>query len=363
MKKMFLILGLICAVAVGCNNSNTNVPATNAEAPRYGFENENALLNFTTKYIERVQNQNVGDVSGETVVVTLDWSEYPSWSAFGVAHDRGLVNGEKGKQSDIEKKWNVDIVLVQADYDTCITHFSTGTSDAACLTNLDTLAPSLGRPAVAVLPTSTSDGADALIVVGNTDLDSLKGQDVRGLEKSVSQYVFERNLVLQGKNPQDYVFKSMDPAAAAQAMQTNQPDVNAIVVWNPFVLQTLRLRQDSKVLFDSTTLKEEVIDCVMFGKDFLDKKGGDRAACCVIEVYYAINKVIDSPETRDDALVALGSRFSSLGLEDMKVVCQQTRFYNTPEKAIELFNSAKFRNETSKLVFDFCVEHDIVPAQ
>ena len=43
---------------------------------------------------------------------SLAWSEYPSWSVFGVAHDVAkLVDGAKGKLGPIETKWNVDIVL------------------------------------------------------------------------------------------------------------------------------------------------------------------------------------------------------------------------------------------------------------
>src|SRR5436305_1048695 len=42
---------------------------------------------------------------------SLAWSEYPSWSVFGVAHAEKLIDGAPGKQGPIEKKWNVDIVL------------------------------------------------------------------------------------------------------------------------------------------------------------------------------------------------------------------------------------------------------------
>ena len=38
---------------------------------------------------------------------------------------------------------------------------------------------------------------------------------------------------------------------------------------------------------------------------------------------------------RDDTLVALGAKFSSLGLEDMKLVVQQTKFYKTPQDAMD----------------------------
>ena len=92
-----------------------------------------------------------------TPTFTLAWSEYPSWSVFGVAHEQKLINGERGELGSIETRWGVDIVLKEVDYDTCITMYSSSTCDAVCITNMDILSPSLGRESVAVLPTSTSD--------------------------------------------------------------------------------------------------------------------------------------------------------------------------------------------------------------
>ena len=36
-------------------------------------------------------------------VYSLAWSEYPSWSVFGVASEKGLINGEKGKLGTLER--------------------------------------------------------------------------------------------------------------------------------------------------------------------------------------------------------------------------------------------------------------------
>ncbi len=55
---------------------------------------------------------------------TLAWSEYPSWSVFGVAHEQNLIDGDEGELGPIEEKWGVDIVLREVDYDTCITMYS-----------------------------------------------------------------------------------------------------------------------------------------------------------------------------------------------------------------------------------------------
>ena len=301
--------------------------------------------------------------AGKTPTFGLAWSEYPSWSVFGVADANGLIDKDAGKMGPLEEKWNVDIVLHQTDYDTCMIMYGNSTTDAVCITNMDILNPSLSRDSVAILPTSTSDGADACIVVGVETIDDLAGVASHGLEKSVSQYMFERNLQLQGKSAADYTFKNMDPAAASQAMQTKQQNIDSIVVWNPFVLQTLRTREDSKVLFDSSTIPGEIVDMVVLAKDALEKPGGEDFACAVIETFYEVHKLLADPEKGDKTLVALGEKFSNLPLEDMKIVVEQTKFYKTPAEAVALFESDTFQNDIMPKVVDFCVTHDIVGAQ
>lgn len=327
-----LALGLF---ATGCNNSKSDPAGGGASASGAGAD------------------------SGDVPSFTLAWSEYPSWSVFGVADEQGLIDGKEGAMGEIEEKWNVDIVLNLADYDTCIGQYGTNEADAVCITNMDIMAPSTSRPAVAILPTSTSAGADACIVVGIEDMEGLKGKTTRGLEKSVSQYCFERVLEMEGQDPAEFPFENMDPAAAATAMQTAQADIQSIMVWNPFVMQTLRDRKDSKVLFDSTKIKEEIIDMVAMGKDSLDKPGGKRFAYAVLDTFYAVNGLIDGEDTRDETLVALGSKFSKLGLDDMKTVVTQTQFYNSAEKGLALMNDSKFQSETMPAVAEFLVTHDM----
>jgi NitT/TauT family transport system substrate-binding protein len=168
---------------------------------------------------------------------------------------------------------------------------------------------------------------------------------------------------LQGKTIADFPFKNMDPGAAAQAMQTKQEGIESIMVWNPFVLQTLRTRKDSKVVFDSSTIPEEIIDMVVVAKDALERPGGEDFANAVVETFYQINKMMADPSSGDETLVAIGEKFSSLKLEDMKEVVKQTQFYSTPEDAIELFTKEKFQKETMPLVVDFCASHGIVDSK
>jgi len=290
---------------------------------------------------------------------SLAWSEYPSWSVFGVAHETKLIDGAQGRQGPIEKKWNVDIVLKEAEYDPCLTMYGAAQCDAVCITTLDALNPSLSRPSVVILPTSTSYGADALIVARSVkDVKQLRGKKIHGLAKSVSEYCFNRNLELAGEKPGDYKFTNMDPGAAAVAFQQKQSEIEAIIVWNPFLLETLNKRKDSHVLFDSTKIPNEIIDSVVVAQASLDKPGGKDFACAVIDTFYAINKRMADPATRDDTLVALGEKFSHLDLASMKKVVQQTKFYSTPKEALDLFTGAEIKSLTAK-VTDFCVKQEI----
>jgi len=300
--------------------------------------------------------------AGEEIpTFSLAWSEYPSWSAFGVANEVKLIDGKKGKMGPIEKKWGVDIELKEADYDPCLIMYGAGRCDAVCITNMDVLNPSLSRTSVAILPTSTSFGADACIVSGDiSDVKQLRDKKVYGLAKTVSEYCFVRNLEILGEKEKDYKFINMDPAAAAVVMQQKKKGFDAIVVWNPFVLETLNKRKDAKVLFDSTTIPGEIIDMVVVSQETLNKPGGPAFAAAIIDTFYALNRRLSDPKTRDDTLIALGEKFSHLDLASMKKVVEQTQFYSTPAQGIDVLTDKRTK-EIMKIVTKFCVDHDIVP--
>jgi len=293
--------------------------------------------------------------AGKAPKFTLAWSEYPSWSVFGVASEMEpqLINGKAGAMGILEEKWGVDIELQQLDYEPCITSFTSGKSDAVCMTNMDALNPALARKSVAIMPTSTSDGADALIVVGINDLEDLQKHKVRGLDQSVSDYAFYRLLEKNGKDPSKYTFEKLDPGEAAKQMAAKAQGIDAIMVWNPFVLQTLRDRKDSKVLFDSSKLPEEIIDMVVVGDDVLGKQGGKEFACCVAETFYEFSKQLDDKAKREKLLVDLGKKFSSLNAADMAKCCEMTKFYKTPDAGLKLFTDAQFPKTMDMIVKNY----------
>lgn len=342
MKSNIALTCLCLLLAAGCSNSNSE-NASSASSSSAG----------------------ASSAGGAPPSFSLAWSEYPSWSVFGVAHEMGLIDGEAGKLGKIEEKHGIDIELKEAGYDSCLNMFTSKNCDAVCMTNMDALIVSPNRDGVAVLPTSTSNGADACIVVGIDDLEALKAHKIYGLKGTVSEYCFARCIEEAAKRDgkayqlADYNFTNQDPGAAAVAMAQKQATHQAIMVWNPFVLQTLNDRPDSKVLFDSSQIPGEIVDMVVLGRDVLDRPGADAFAKAVIDTFYAMNLELAKPDTGDEALVELGRKFSQLGLEDMRKVVEQTQFYKTPDEGAALLKSDAFQ-QTMKTVERFCVEQGLV---
>ncbi|MFM9064751.1 MAG: hypothetical protein ACKOOI_17200, partial [Pirellula sp.] len=159
----------------------------------------------------------------------------------------------------------------------------------------------------------------------------------------------------------DFPFSQMDPEQAALAFQGKNDGINSIMVWNPFVMQSLRSRAESKVLFSSETIPEEIIDMVVVGKDSLSKPGGEAFAKAVVETFYLMNKRMTAPSTSDETLVGIGARFAKLELEDMKTIVKQTKFFGEPSDAVRLFGDERFQKEIMPLVSKFCVKYGLTP--
>lgn len=311
--SMFVVLSLF-----GCNNSvNVTVQAVKLDSEK---------------------------APGNYLVVPLFISEYPSWGGFATATDMGLIDGRPGWVGPIEKKYGVDLDVRSRPYDTCISEFGS-VGGAICVTNVDLPGIYKNRHATAILPTSTSAGADAVTVIGVEDLDDLVKVDVYGLEKSVSDFAFTRILEENGRNPDNYKFRNRDPEATATGLQSGS--IKAGMIWNPFVILTLQTQPKAKVLIDTKAIPGEVIDMVAFDDATLANPKGNAAAQCVVETYYAVCDLLNDKMKGDDAYESLKERFApKLTVEQMRSICEvgpglgggyKTHFYASPEEGIQVF--------------------------
>jgi hypothetical protein len=285
-------------------------------------------------------------------VFTLLWSEYPSWSAFDVAGSMKIINPEEGAPySMIENRYGVDIVLKRRDYLQSLKEYASGLTDAVCVTNIDCLNLVKGRQSTAILPTSTSYGADG-ILARTKSIQDLKKIVTYGAEDSVSEYVFYRGLEKAGEDPKEYQFKHMEPDAAAIALQNGdeKSDVQSIAVWQPFLLQTLRTTDGStNLLFDSSNIELEVVDMVLVGNDVLKREKGEDFAKAVAKTFYSLCELIQAEKYQKDIIVNIGKKFCNLNYDDMKIVLNKCVFFDTPE-AGGVFYKEEWKDKMSNIV-------------
>ncbi|WP_375450193.1 putative urea ABC transporter substrate-binding protein [uncultured Devosia sp.] len=190
------------------------------------------------------------------------WSIYVGWMPWGYASDTGIV-----------KKWadtyGITIEVTQFnDYVESMNQYTAGAFDAVTLTNMDGLSiPAAGGvDTTAVIIGDFSNGNDAVILKGATDLAAVKGQKVNLVEFSVSHYLLARALESAGMSERDVnVVNTSDPDMVG-AFQT--ADVTAMVTWNPMVSEILAL-PDATNVFDSTKIPGEIIDMMVANTEVL----------------------------------------------------------------------------------------------
>lgn len=296
---------------------------------------------------------------------SLAISPYPSWTTYDVAVNLGLIDGKEGALGEIERKWNVDIVLKsEQDYVMTLQMFDNSSVDAVAVTNTDALGLVDKRNGVAVLATSTSFGADAFIVDNDVKgWDDLRKREIRGAVQSVSDYLLFRCAQKAGVNWQDFPMQNLDPLLAGSKVLGQPPgDKIAVVLWNPATMNVLEGRQDVNSFCTSADFPGEIVDMVVAGADTLEKPGADAFAKAVIDTYYAVNERLADPDQAraNDVLIQLGEQFSKItDPEVMRRLTRETKFYATPDQGIAAYGSQTFADAWAHIA-EFSTTHGLV---
>jgi NitT/TauT family transport system substrate-binding protein len=263
-------------------------------------------------------------------------------------HKAGILDGDKGEQGEFERKHGVDIVLVECAYAACISQYAAGALDAVALTNLDTI--TTGVRSVGFLPTSTSAGGDQLWAKKEvTKLAQLKGHKVRGLAGSVSEYMFRRNLELEGLEAKDFTWVGEEPEVVTQAMLANNAEYDAGVVWNPFGIAIRKARPDLHALATSAPIAGEIVDMLVMSESSWARAGAQDAARALADAYYDFNRRLGTPE-RDALLVATGEKFGASTVEDMSIAVTETKFYATAADGLAVWKGAQLAETMPRMV-------------
>src|SRR6201982_1015550 len=128
---------------------------------------------------------------------TVGWSVYVGWDPYYFMARSGILK----KWAD---KYGINIRVQRFDYAPSLDAFVAKNIDACAMTNME----ALDMPAAAGIDTTSistgdsSNGNDALLVRHDLTIPQLPGRKVLLVQKTVSQYLFERAMTLSGQESQ-----------------------------------------------------------------------------------------------------------------------------------------------------------------
>ena len=294
--------------------------------------------------------------AGNAPSFTLGWSVYVGWNPYQYMARSGILK----KWAD---KFGVAIKVQRFDYAPSLDAFVAKNIDACTMTNMEALdmPAAAGVETTAILIGDYSNGNDAVLVRHNLTLGQLPGKRVLLVEKTVSQYLFERAMALNNQSGDlkrvKYVNTSDSDIAGAFLSDTSQ---EAVVTWKPLVSQILRGKGIASI-FDSSKIPGEILDLLVVRTDVLKRPdgSGQRFAKAVAGAWYELMAQIGKPGPEADKVLASIAEASQDTLASYKEQLSTTHMFFTPQSAAEMATSEQLK-KTMELVRQFCFTHGLL---
>lgn len=287
---------------------------------------------------------------------TVGWSVYVGWNPYQYMVRSGILK----KWAD---KYGVAIRVQRFDYAPSLDAFVAKNIDACAMTNME----ALDMPAAAGVDTSAiiigdySNGNDAVLVRHNLTLSQIPGKRVLLVEKTVSQYLFERGMALNHLSDElrrvRYMNTSDSDIAGAFLSDTNE---DVVVTWKPLVSQ-IRKGRGITTIFDSSKIPGEILDLLVVRTDILNRPDGSgkRFAKAIVGAWYEVMRQMSQTGPARDKVLAEIAAASQDSLASYKEQLSTTHMFYTPQSGVTMATSAQLK-KTMELVRQFCFTHRLL---
>jgi NitT/TauT family transport system substrate-binding protein len=285
---------------------------------------------------------------------TVGWSVYAGWNPYFYMAKSGILK----KWAD---KYGVVIKVQRFDYAASLDAFVGKNIDACTMTNMEALdmPAAAGVDSTAVIVGDYSNGNDAVLARNNLTLAQLPGKRIMLVQKTVSEYLLERAMDLNGLGSQIPQLRltntsDSDLVGAFLGNQGNQ----VAVTWKPLVSQILAQGGNVKPLFDSSKIPGEILDLLVIRTDVLNRKdgSGQRFAKAITGAWYetVAQLAASSPQAISGSASASGDSVASY-----KEQLKTTFLYSNPKAAKDFAESQTIKQKMD-LVRQFCFRHQLL---
>lgn len=267
------------------------------------------------------------------------------------------------KSSGVMKTWadkyGVEVELVQLnDYVAGVNQFIAGDIDAVAMTDMDQLVMpgAAGVDSSMFLITDYSNGNDAIVSKTAKSVKELEGKTVHLLQYSVSHYLLNRALTMNGMKGVGAVKTVNISDAEIAAAYLTQPEVEHAVSWKPMIPDMVAGAKGSEIIFDSSKIPGEIMDIFIAKTETLKENPGFAKA--VTGAWYeALGRLkaggAEGEEVKSVMASALGTDAAGL-----KTQMDTTHFFLTPQEAVDFMTAPKTK-EIWDYVRTFCFEQGL----
>jgi NitT/TauT family transport system substrate-binding protein len=282
---------------------------------------------------------------------TVGWSVYAGWTPYHYMNKSGLLR----KWAD---KYGITIKVQRFDYAPSLDAFVAKNIDACTMTNMEALdmPAASGVPTTAILIGDYSNGNDAVLARGGLQLKDLAGKKMLLVEKTVSEYLFDRAMTINNLRDQIKRVRMINTSDSDIATAfIGDTGANAVVTWKPMVSQIAKQKGVTS-LFNSSQIPGEILDLTVVRTDVLARPdgAGKKFAMALAGAWYEMLAQM----TNDKVLSAIAEG-SQDTLASYKEQLSTTKMFYTPKEAAA-FGASPDLKQKMALVRQFCFDHSLL---
>jgi NitT/TauT family transport system substrate-binding protein len=272
-------------------------------------------------------------------------------------------------KSGILKKWadkyGITIKVQRFDYAPSLDAFVGKNIDACAMTNMEALdmPAAAGVDTTAVITGDYSNGNDALLARNGLTIQQLPGKKTLLVQKTVSEYLFERAMTLSGMESQIKKVKLVNTSdsdiATAFIADTSQ---DAVVTWKPMVSQIAKTK-GVKILFNSSQIPGEIVDLMVVRTEILNRPDGSgkKFAQALAGAWYETTKQMTGTGPATDTVLSAIASASQDSLASYKEQLSTTNLFAAAPAAVAFTAAPEFKTKMN-LVRQFCYSHGLLGA-
>jgi len=283
---------------------------------------------------------------------TVGWSVYAGWNPYFYMAKSGILK----KWAD---KYGIVIKVQRFDYAASLDAFVGKNIDACTMTNMEALdmPAAAGIDSTALIVGDYSNGNDAVLARNNLTLAQLPGKHIMLVQKTVSEYLLERAMDLNGLGAQIPQLKLVntsdsDLVGAFLGNQSNQ----VAVTWKPLVSQILAQGGNVKELFDSSKIPGEIMDLLVVRTDVLARPDGVKFAKAITGAWY---ETIGQLAAGAPAAIKGSADASGDSVASYKDQLKTTYLFASPKSGVDFSESPGIKQKM-ELVRQFCFRHQLL---